>query len=440
MLKKIQSAYFFKILFNYIDERQKLKIVKCNKSIQKNIDISIINYKFFLGKYIIYESNGIGKEYDGDSGALIFEGEYLNGERNGKGKEYDWVTGELLFEGEYLKGKRNGKGKEYYYGKLFFEGEYFNDLRLKGTGYIDEIIIFTLSNNINGKWKDYNEEGKKVFDGEYLKGKINGKVKEYYNNGKLKFEGEYKNGNKHGKVKEYFLDGKLKFEGEYKNGLKWNGKEYDPLNNIVYELKDGKGLIKEYNKYCQLEFEGEYLNGQRNGKGKEYEYRSLIYEGEYLYGQRNGKGKEYWTDGKLKFEGEYLNGQRNGKGKEYYYTGELSFEGEYLYNNKFEGRYYINNNLEYEGEFLYDKKWNGKGYDENGNIIYKLINGNGKVKEYNEDGILFFEGEYLNGKKNGKAKVYSYKVGKGKQKYYKLIDVCEEEYLNGEMILEESLE
>ena len=32
------------------------------------------------------------------------------------------------------------------------------------------------------------------------------------------------------------------------------------------------------------------------------------------------------------------------------------------------------------------KKWNGKGYDENGNVIYELINGNGKVKEYNEYG------------------------------------------------------
>ena len=60
-------------------------------------------------------------------------------------------------------------------------------------------------------------------------------------------------------------------------------------NNIVYELKDGKGLIKEYNKYCQLEFEGEYLNGQRNGKGKEYEY-----------------------NGKFRFEGEYLNAKRSG--------------------------------------------------------------------------------------------------------------------------------
>ena len=59
----------------------------------------------------------------------------------------------------------------------------------------------------------------------------------------------------------------------------------------------------------------------------------------------------------------------------------------------------MNGKLEYEGEYLYNKKWNEKGYDENGNIIYELIMGKGKVNEYDfEDNYLIFEGEYLNGK------------------------------------------
>ena len=53
MLQNIKSSYFNAKIFSYIDERQKLKIIKCNKSLQKNINISIINYKFFTGKYII---------------------------------------------------------------------------------------------------------------------------------------------------------------------------------------------------------------------------------------------------------------------------------------------------------------------------------------------------------------------------------------------------
>ena len=79
--------------------------------------------------------------------------------------------------------------------------------------------------------------------------------------------------------------------------------------------------------------------------------------------------------------------------------------------------------MEYDGEFLYERKWNGKGYDENGNVIYELIKGNGKVKEYDDYSKLKFEGEYLNGKKNGKGKEY----WNGKL-------IFRGEYLNGEKI------
>ena len=125
MLENIKSSYIMKILFSYVDEKEKLEVVKCNKNLQKNIDISIINYKYIRGIYIIYESNRIRREYYGTNDRLRFEGEYLNGKRNGKGKEY-YCNGKLEFEGEYLHGIRwNGKGKEYYDNcKLKYEGEY----------------------------------------------------------------------------------------------------------------------------------------------------------------------------------------------------------------------------------------------------------------------------------------------------------------------------
>ena len=110
MLKNIKASYFIQKIFTFIDEAQKLKLVKYNKSIQKDINISIINYKHFKRRYIIYESNGFGKEYLGYDDILIFEGEYKNGERNGKGKEYD-CFGYLIYEGEYLNGKKMGKEK-----------------------------------------------------------------------------------------------------------------------------------------------------------------------------------------------------------------------------------------------------------------------------------------------------------------------------------------
>ena len=76
--------------------------------------------------------------------------------------------------------------------------------------------------------------------------KRNGKGKEY-DDKKLEFEGEYLKGKRNGKGKEYYNSGELKFEGEYLNGNIWKGKGYDKLNNVVFEINDGKGLIKEYN-------------------------------------------------------------------------------------------------------------------------------------------------------------------------------------------------
>ena len=53
MVENIKSKYIVKIIFTYVNERQKLKIIKHNKNIQKNIDININNYKHFAGKYLI---------------------------------------------------------------------------------------------------------------------------------------------------------------------------------------------------------------------------------------------------------------------------------------------------------------------------------------------------------------------------------------------------
>ena len=110
MLNNIKSDFFVKFLFSYLDEKQKLYLLKYNKSLQKLLNINIINYQCISGRYIIYEKNGIGKEYNGYSNLLVYAGEYLNGKRNGKGKEYFGINN-IEFEGEYLNDKKNGKGK-----------------------------------------------------------------------------------------------------------------------------------------------------------------------------------------------------------------------------------------------------------------------------------------------------------------------------------------
>ena len=400
MLENVKSSYILEIIMSHISEEKKLKLVIYNKTLQNRINIKLINYKLLSDKYIVHESERIIREYYAYNNRLIFEGEYKNGKKNGKGKEYNkfldcnliyegeyeynkFLDGNLIYEGEYLDGKRNGKGKEYYYnGKLKFEGEYLNGKKLKGEGYNIKQNFFYQIPNEEGIINEYDEYGTLIFEGIYLKGEKNGKGREYdIFSGNLIFEGEYLNDKKNGKGKEYNNQGVLIFEREYLNGKKWTGIGYDDSNdNKIYELKNGKGYIK--NSY----FEGWYENGEKNGKGKE------------LY------------NGKILSECEYLNGKKIGKGVEYDKNGYISFKGEYLYNYKIKGKEYNKKKLIYEGEYLFNRKWNGKGYDDNGNIIYELINGNGKVKEYFRNELIF-EGEYLDGKKNGKGKEYDYLTG-----------------------------
>ena len=40
-----------------------------------------------------------------------------------------------------------------------------------------------------------------------------------------------------------------------------------------------------------------------------------------------------------------------------------------------------------------------KGYNKNGDIDLKIKDGNGKGKEFNNNGYLIFEGKFLNGKR-----------------------------------------
>ena len=137
MLENIKSLYFIKLIFSFVHEGSKLAIANYNKNLQNKLGLKLLNYKIFAGRYIIYDSNGKGKEYNYED-ELIFEGEYLNGKRNGKGKEY-FYNGDIIFEGEYLNGKRNGKGKEYYNcsNSIKYEGEYLNGKR-HGKGKIND--------------------------------------------------------------------------------------------------------------------------------------------------------------------------------------------------------------------------------------------------------------------------------------------------------------
>ena len=506
---EIKSAYIIKKLFSFLNEENKLDMIKYNKHIQKLLGININNYKQLSGKYKIGGINSYGKEYMLNTNVLLFEGEYKNKKRNGEGKEYN-ILEELIYEGGYINGKRDGYGLEYNNkGELIFEGEYKNGKRWKGYGkdkntidFDDELLIFEGEYKNGKRWKGIEYELSNIndknifqdykikFKGEYLNGKrwngigydFTGEYLYTLENGngeaelelcqsntfgynyekyRLFYEGEFINGDIISKQYTfYFLSDqeiKLLYEGEYINGKIKNGKWYDQNGIIECEIKNGNGKGKEYNngRYRILLFEGEFLNGEKNGKGKEY-YNTLgelKFEGEYLNGKRNGKGKEYNLNGGLIFEGEYLNGERWNGYEIGYFEGYDDSRYEYPANNDqheiddYDIESYLigdngielneikNNKIEYEIEYINGKKWNAISYDENGDYRLDIINGNGKITEYNYVDKRKYEVEYVNGKKNGKGKEYYrilyYPMCHCHIEYGPYYLIFEGEYLNG---------
>ena len=185
MLENLKSLYFFSNkVFSYICEKKKLLIAKYNKNLQNTLHISLLNYKLFTGKSIIFEQGKV-IEYDNFTNFIVFEVEYINGKKNGEGKEYN-NSGTLKFEGKYLNGKRNGYGKEYNVDGNFVVLD--DDLGLKINGDILKFEgEFLNGNKFNGK--GYDRDGNIVYE---LKNG-NGYVKEYNNHNALTFEGKVKN-------------------------------------------------------------------------------------------------------------------------------------------------------------------------------------------------------------------------------------------------------
>ena len=131
-----------------------------------------------------------------ENGEIESTKQYLNGKLNGLIK---WKNREY----EYLNDYKNGKGKIYNEeGELFFEGQYEQDMKIKGREYINGKLVYEgeyiydggIYNDVKYNGKGYDENGCLIY--EIIKGNGKGKVREYYYDGTLLFEGEFIEGRK----------------------------------------------------------------------------------------------------------------------------------------------------------------------------------------------------------------------------------------------------
>ena len=290
-------------------------------------------FVLYTGEWKKGMRDGEGKEMD-ESGKVVFVGEWKDGK--GKGKEMDG-DGNVVYEGEWRNGKRNGMG-EVLKGTRWIG--YWKDGKMNGMGYerdgngvvkrgclFENGEVKRVVQDFDGeKMVEYDENGKKVYEGEYKwnveKGYMReGRGKEYeagikaakkglVTKGKERMVriGNWKNGVKSGEFYDYDDKGKMKQVSVYENGrmsrvkMQFNGNtmtEYDNNGKVAYVG----------------EFSGDTEHGyKRCGNGKEYKNggKRPVYVGNWKDGKRDGMGTEY--KGIMpSYWGKWRNDRRKGK-------------------------------------------------------------------------------------------------------------------------------
>ncbi len=181
--------------------------------------------------YVDDNGNKIGtwKEYN-QEGILKATGKYSENRKTGSW-EYYFDNGQIEQIGDYVKGKYNGLWTFYYSnGEIWKEEEYFNGLEEGEYTEYDEFGNIL----VQGEYFDGEKEGKWTTqindnraEGKYVTGLMDGKWKQFYDNGSLRFEGSYIQGRPEGKHKYYYANGNLKEEQFYSSGLRQkNWKKY----------------------------------------------------------------------------------------------------------------------------------------------------------------------------------------------------------------------
>ena len=290
-----------------------------------------------------------------------------------------------------------------------YNNNYYNSININ-------TLLFCIFNNRIYIKDDLNNEYENII--KIKIGKINNNN---YNKNKIKYNNNLDN------IISFDIDKTIfSFFNEKKKLeiVRYNKRIQNSLDININNYRDFTGkylkneiIKKENNNDGKLEFKGENFNEKRNEKRKlnknegerKHELKGSNAEKFEKYKNKNKSKiyKEYdCLNGDIEYEGEKLNGKWHGFGKKFY-QGYLDYVGNYL-NGKRNGKgeeYDKNGNLRFEGEYLNGIKWNGKGYDAKGYEEFEIKEGKGIVKEYNWfNGNLIYEGEYINGIRNGIGK------------------------------------
>ena len=396
--------------------------------------------------------DGYWKTYS-EEGIIKSEGNRKNFELDSIWKFYD-ETGKLILDIHYRNGKKNGI-KTTYREKETIAENFVDDIKQGLTTYyypdgkVHKTVNF-INGLENGISKEFSPDGTVITFIEYRKGFIvsresinrrdknglkQGRWKFFFDNGIVRMEGSYKDDKKNGYFKDYNEEGNLLTVSKFVDDIKQEDApelasldirtDYYPSGKIKtvasYKGETPEGVRREYAEngtivagyiFTKGAITGQGIideEGIKDGPWKElYLEGNLRSEGSYDKGKKIGAWKFYYPDGKIEQEGNYnKQGNLDGTWRWYYDTGNLWREQSYI-NGLEEGlytEYDENNKLITTGEFIEgmeEGEWTYDLGDHKEVGTYRSGMRNGKWKYSYPDGVLSFEGSFIDDNANGK--------------------------------------
>jgi len=369
-------------------------------------------------------------------------------EKHGTWKFYDF-NGTLEEERNYFRDRIHGKQIKYYEDKSIHTETFFvfnvPDSSFKEWNESGALIV---NGNYNmgspdGEWNYYfsDEHLEKkewisndtlylieLFDIDSTHTQVitegNGVIEQYYSSGRLKEFYTYKNGLKTGNFEERLANGIITVRGEFFNGLKHHKWQYYAPNGqleevINYHLDTLHGEYAFYFPDNSIKTKGNYLKGRKHGQWAwMMENGNIEMEGDFRQGKQNGEWKYYFSSGELSYVAHFDNGDRSGDWIYYFIDGSTFKTGSYNKDLKTSQwiTNYENGKTLMSGEYtngLEQGKW--MNYWDNGTVknsaYFNSGELNGEWKSYSPEFVLLMDGEYKNGLKTGEWTSYN---GSGK--------------------------
>lgn len=173
-----------------------------------------------VGEYVMDLPEGVWRWYY-ESGDIRLEEEYIDGFEDGPSTEYADSTHKIIARGTYIEGFKDGQW-EYFIGDTKLYGKYYEGEK-------------------QGYWRMVNmENGKTLFEGEYLNGIENGNHRHFYTNGIPKSRGRYSLGLRDGLWEFLDAEGNITMTIRYDQGkeIEYNGVKISYGKRVDRELEE----------------------------------------------------------------------------------------------------------------------------------------------------------------------------------------------------------